>query len=116
MPLVTVTKKGESLHLSQELILGDLNYSCQSRFSKPSINQPGIEGYVITGVLKWTTYARACKKINEVHEKLGFQKSHELSDAQVRILLSLCSSNFITVDRTHDAFKSIMLNMKTLGD
>ena len=51
-----------------------------------------------------------------MHEKLGFQKSYELSDAQVRILLSLCSSNFITVDRTHDAFKSIMLNMKTLGD
>ena len=41
---------------------------------------------------------------------------HKLSDAQVKILFSLCSYNFIAVDKDYNAFASIMLNIETLGN
>ena len=52
VPLATITKKGESLSILQELIWGNLNYLCQLCFSKPSIDQPGMRKCVMTGILK----------------------------------------------------------------
>ena len=92
------------IDVPQRVINGELDYACTSTLLVPSIDQPGCGGCVHTGICKWTVDSRALQVINRAHSAMGFNQLKMLSDAHVRMVISLFSYCFVTAELTYDTF------------
>ena len=107
VPKSKYNREMENADVNQLLIDGHLNYLFISKLSIPSINQPGHEGCIYIGILKWTCNIRALQKINQAYLEMGFVELRKIADVDTRILFSLYSYNFISAYICYDMFKEI---------
>ena len=93
-----------NIDIPQRVINGELDYACTSTLSVPSIDQPGCGGCVYTGTCKWTVDSRALQVINRACSAMRFNQLKTLSDAHVRMVISLFSHCFITAELSYGTF------------
>ena len=98
------------------LTVGSLDPFFTSKYSLPSIDQPGHGGCVFTGIMKWTYDERAVKLINDAYLPLGFNKMIRMNDTRTRMLFSLYSYAFVSGEKTCGYFVELMNNIDDTGD
>lgn len=91
-----------------DLAHGYFDHLFASLCSVPSIDQPRNGGCMHANIAKWASNPRILCIINEAYEAMGFPKLVHVSDAQSRILISLCSHCFIAGEINDDIFQSAL--------
>ena len=99
---------GMNYNLHRDLVNCRFDHLFISLYSIPSIDQLGYSRCACASIAKWASNPKFILLINGVHEEMGFPKLVYISDAQARILITLCSHCFISGEISCEVFQSIM--------
>lgn len=104
----TTCKQPNPLILDNAIVAGEIDFLHHSKYSVPSMEQPGHGAYVLAAAEKWTYDTRLLSTINTECKHFGLPTMPTLDNTRARIIVALFSHAFIASCDSHDKFKSIL--------